>query len=413
MLKLNFLKNNKIYLYVTSLKLANKLISFLSFIFLVNKLNPNNLGEFVFCLSIISILSIFSLPGINISLIKFFDKKNNFFLKASLLSLKFSFIASLILLIISIYYYLSSNTVLSISFLLASFFFPLLKGLLSWKGKKIAENHQKKLIELEFFNTILLNTLMVSSLLVYNKTQNLILLIYLIIPSLQNLLLFNIERKKINRDINEEFIKEINIGKKYSKYQLMPLITKEIDKISVFYILSSYELAILAVIQKFPEFIKNLTNEIIFYFFNKLSKLESYSKEIRNIQIKLSLIFFFICAFFTFFIYPFIYNFFFKNEYLEYLILSQILIITVAVSYDEIFKVNFINSQLKNKSILQLNMYNSFFKFLISPIMVFLFGLWGAVYSIITQRIFNRILISFIIKKYHIKEIKLKKMKKI
>ena len=188
MLKELFYK--KFYLNISTSIISRgfqKILNFISFLFIVNNISPEILGNFQFVLSILMTVSIFSLNGMNISLIAALSKKkNDFFLKATKLSFSYSFIGSIILIIFSLYNFINGENAMAICFIIASLLNPFFKGLLSWKVKKISFGKYLELSKIELLNSIILNLFLILSVIFYTNDQIYLVLISVLIPSLQN-----------------------------------------------------------------------------------------------------------------------------------------------------------------------------------------------------------------------------------
>ena len=184
-------------------------------------------------------VSIFSLNGMNISLIAALSKKKNgFFLKATKLSFSYSFIGSIILIIFSLYNFINGENAMAICFIIASLLNPFFKGLLSWKIKKISFGKYTELSKIELLNSIILNLFLILSVIFYTNDQIYLVLISVLIPSIQNIILFLKETKFKTKNSINKFRKETKYGFQYSVQEIFPILAKEIDKIIIYFFLT-------------------------------------------------------------------------------------------------------------------------------------------------------------------------------
>lgn len=379
-----------------------KILNFISFLYIVNNFSPEILGNFQFVLSILMTASIFSLNGMNISLIAALSKKKNgFFLKATKLSFSYSFIGSIILIIFSLYNFINGENAMAISFIIASLLNPFFKGLLSWKVKKISFEEHVELSKIELLNSIILNLFLIISVIFYTNDQIYLVLISTLIPSLQNVILFLQERKLKTKNSLNKFRKETKYGFQYSVQEIFPIIAKEIDKIIIYFFLTPLSLGFYYVLCRLPEFVKNFMQEIIFFIMPKFAKQKFYSNKLKKMTNFFNLISFLLIILFAFTIYPFIYKSIFNFEYHEYLFMSQVLLCSLGFTTDVLIKGGFISTQLKIKSFKRYTIFNSMVKIILSPILIYFFSIWGAVYAIVIQRVLTKIYVDYLLKMYH------------
>ena len=221
-------------------------------------------------------VSIFSLNGMNISLIAALSKKKNgFFLKATKLSFSYSFIGSIILIIFFLYNFINGENEWHM-FYIASLLNPFFKGLLSWKIKKISFGKYTELSKIELLNSIILNLFLILSVIFYTNDQIYLVLISVLIPSLQNIILFLKETKFKTKNSINKFRKETKYGFQYSVQEIFPILAKEIDKIIIYFFLTPVSLGFYYVLCRLPEFIKNFMQEIIFFIMPKFAKQKFY-----------------------------------------------------------------------------------------------------------------------------------------
>lgn len=348
------------------------------------------------------ISSIFSLNGMNISLISALaNKKYGFFIKATKLSFSYSFIGSIVLLFFSLYNFFIGENIMALSFVVASLLNPFFKGLLSWKVKKISFGKYLELSKIELLNSIILNLFLILSIIFYVEDHIFLVLISILIPSLQNVILFSKERKNKTKNSINKFKKETKYGFQHSIQEIFPIIAKEIDKIIIYFFLSPLSLAFYYVLNRLPEFIKNFMQEVIFFILPKFAKQKFYSYKLDKITSIFNIISFGLITVFAFTVYPLIYKFLFAIQYHDYLFMSQILMCSVGFTTDVFIKGGFISTQLKIKSFKRYTIFNSIIKILLSPVLIYFFNIWGAIYAIIMQRISSKIYVNYLLKKYH------------
>src|SRR4030065_620153 len=123
---------------------VNAIGGFVLNIILVRFLDLANLGNYKTFFSVVNILILFSIVGLNNSISKAVAKKYKvFFIKATNLSIIFSTIASLILVILAFTYYRSS--VVKYALIYSSLIIPFYFGLNTWESFYLGQRNFKKI----------------------------------------------------------------------------------------------------------------------------------------------------------------------------------------------------------------------------------------------------------------------------
>jgi O-antigen/teichoic acid export membrane protein len=386
-------------------RIFQKILNFVSFLYIVNNMPPDVVGNFQFVISLVMTTSIFSLSGMNMSLMTTLSrKKNGFFLMATNFTFRYSFLGSIILLIISIYSFIIGNNAMAISFAFTSVLNPFFKGLLTWKVSQISSGRHLELTKVELLNSITLNLLLIFSVSQYIGSHIYLVLISVLIPSVQNFILFFREKNLHTKKNKNKFKKEIKYGFQYSLQDIFPLIAKEIDKITIYFFLSPASLAFFHVLSKVPDFIKNFNQEVIYLILPKFAKQHFFSNRLNKITNLYNLFNSFFIVLFAFSIYPYIYKIFFISQYQEFLFMSQVLMCSIALTSDVFVKGAFISTQLNIISYRKYTIYNALIKIMLSPILIYYFDIWGAIFAILFQRLFTKIYINYLLKIYHKKK---------
>lgn len=396
------ISNFKIISFPVFSRLIQKIFNFCSFIFIVNNLSPEIVGNYQFVISILMLCSIFSLSGMNISLLTTISRKKiGFFLEATKLSFLYSWLGSLILICFAIYFYFSNNQTMAICFVLSSLINPFFKGLLSWKTSKVSRGNFLQLAKIELINSLSLNLLLILTVMNYKNDHIFLILLFILIPSIQNIIMFFVEKNKHIIKTKKSFNSEKKYAYEYSVQEIFPLASKEIDKITIFFLLSPVNLAFYQVMIKLPEFIKNFLQEIIYFIMPRFAKLKNYSKKLASANNLLQLISGIIIIIFAFTLYPYIFKIFFNEQYHEFILMSQILLCSLGLTTDVLIKGSFISTQLKISSYKRYTISNSLIKIILSPVLIYYFNIWGALYAILIQRFFTKFYLNYLIKKYH------------
>jgi len=199
-------------------------------------------GTYSFIISMLAILSIFSLPGMETSLVKAFAKKRDGTLKlATKERLKFSLIGSLASLCIFFWYFSKGNSELSLAFLIISLLLPFKESLdlfsPFWTGKKDFKKRSIYTIV-----PTLVSTLAVAVTIYLGQSPALIVLSFMLSLSLVNLLFLALT---LNQKENDETDPEsIRFGKDLTVVSAISMLANNVDKIILWKFFGPIQLAI-------------------------------------------------------------------------------------------------------------------------------------------------------------------------
>lgn len=147
--------------YVFALRILQQFISFVSFFFIINHVPKDVIGHYQFVLSVIALVSIFSLPGIRNALMQSVARhQGGFFNKATKLSFLGSVVGSLFLLFIAAYHLFIADFFMAIAFIIAALMMPFSHGLLSWRSSYAGEERFKMLSIIEASATLILSVML-------------------------------------------------------------------------------------------------------------------------------------------------------------------------------------------------------------------------------------------------------------
>ncbi|GAI86711.1 unnamed protein product, partial [marine sediment metagenome] len=231
--------------------------SFILNIFLVRYLSVSDLGNYKLFFSILNILIIFSINGLNTSIVKSVVKKYNvFFIKATKISLSFSTLASLALITLSLTLYKDAN--IKYILIYSSILIPIFFGLNTWESFLLGKKNFKKIfiIDLLIISTKLTACIIV---LVFYQNYNIVILAILASISIYNIFLFFLTTKelkgmKFNPDEDKKLIKH---GSKITAASIVSIMAKNIERIILFSVSSSTLVGVYSIANIIPMFTKN------------------------------------------------------------------------------------------------------------------------------------------------------------
>ena len=363
-------------------------------------------GNYQYILSLIGIISIFSLPEIGSALIQAVARGfDGSFISGFKTQLRWGLLASISALGISGYYGLQGNKNFFLCFLIVAVFLPLFNALLIYSsflaGKKLF-NIQIKYdsISQVIATIIMILTLLLIKKIFFNLQLYIILIIIISVYFLSRTILrsfFFIATKNRLKPNSKQDPRTIIFGKHLSISSVADIISNYLDKILLFHYLGAAELAIYSFAILIPQQIKSPLKHIGDLSLPKFSVRSR--KEIRETILKKILLLALLITglvFIYIIIAPLIYQIFFP-KYLDSISYSQLYalsIIPLSFSLGSVFR-----AKMMTKEIYQITIIIPLIRAVLFIILIPLYGVWGAIISILVTRICSAILSLFLIKR--------------
>ena len=208
-----------------------------------NLLNPVPYGQYKYLASLFGILSVFSLPAINGTLIQAVARGYEGNLEKSFrIKLKWSCLGSLIATILGFYYLWHGNNALALPIFLLAIFLPIFQA----SNIYIAFLNARKLFKYQAEYTLFNRTIFITGiLLTLFLSQDIIwiFLAYLLLNSSINFFLYSWTKNKIKHNQKVDS-KSISYGKHLSFLGILGGLASSLDKILIFHYLGAVPLAI-------------------------------------------------------------------------------------------------------------------------------------------------------------------------
>ena len=384
--------------HVALLRGTQKTLSILTFYFLVRSISKEEFGDYSFIITILGLLSIFSLPGMGNAIIQSVARGHSGTYRKSI---KINMLGGLCVSIICIclaFFYYGTKPDLSICFLIIAAFAPIFQGLSQWrayeKGKENFSIISRIGIVVAFIQSLstIVIIIMIPGSIIWP------LVTFLVPQSLCNLgmTLYTLRDVKRNTEIELESFK---YGIETTIYSIFNILGNHIDKILLFTLLSPAALAIFVAAEKIPELIKTSIQDVSKVLVPRFAKHEKYTKRIDRLLMLFSIGAAAFCILFALFILPHLIHLIFGNAYDESIIYAQGLMISVAIGNNATMRAAFIKSKLDTKSFKIYTVSLSVIRVVASGIAIPLLGLWGAIVSTIIYRLCMVTIIHIIMKK--------------
>lgn len=243
-----YTKTDMVYLFrggswLTLGQIGNSLISFILSIIFANFLAKEVYGTYQYVLSVVGILSVFTLSGMNTAVVrsvaKGFDRtvKSAFWIK-----LRWGILGSLAGFALALYYAIQGNTTLAIAFLISAMILPLHDASALYSdfllGKKQFQRHVARLLvtRIAFFAAIVL-------LLQLSMNVLFVVATHLLLYTALQLFFFRSITARLDTNAASDRDAE-SYGKHLSIMNVVGIIATNLDRLVVFYFLGSAQLAI-------------------------------------------------------------------------------------------------------------------------------------------------------------------------
>ncbi|HOY55877.1 MAG TPA: oligosaccharide flippase family protein [bacterium] len=387
----SFLKTDTRYLahggfWLTLAQIISTGSGFLLSVAFANLLPQETYGTYKYILSILSLLSIPTLSGMNTAIVRAAARGYDGTLKPALNAKMrwgtLSAVGSLAL--ASYYYFLGANNQLAMAFLVAAVFLPFMDSFTLFdshlQGKKKFDITTK-------YNTVIkiVATLSMVATLFFTSKIIFILLAYLAPYTIIRLVYLKITLKK-HLDNNKIESGALSYGFHLTAISILANITTQLDSILMWHYLNPTSLAIYAMALAPINQIKSLLKSFVVI---SMPKMAEQDKEIikKSLPLKIikSILILSIFIIALIFVLPYVYKIFFP-KYLESIKYAQLLALTLILFPERLLSISTLVHANK-KIIYFTNILNPAFKILLLFLLLPTYGISGAIAAILVQQI--------------------------
>ncbi len=398
-----YVKTDMVYLakggfWLTLRQMVSAVFGLLLIIAFTNYLSKEIYGTYKYVLSIASILAIPTLTGMGTSIVKSVARGyEGSFIPALKTKLSWGIFSSLASLGLSGYYFFQKNITLAICFLIAACFLPLLNSFNLYTSFLNGQKKFKLQVKYNIITQIIATAFL---LIVLFFTKNLFLLIFTYFFSYTILhfifLKITIKKTRLNQRQDPQ---AISFGKHLSLINVIGIIASQLDKILIWHFLGSTSVAIYLIATSIPVKIKDFLKSISILALPKFSqqsvqklKKKIGEKTIRSFLITIPIVILYIfCA-------PSIYKFLFP-QYLESIIYSQILILSLPIIIPLILLSTILVSQSQKRNLYYFNIISQIIKTILFLVLIPIYSIWGAIWTTVIFHFANFALLVFLLNK--------------
>ncbi|MFZ5559783.1 MAG: oligosaccharide flippase family protein [Patescibacteria group bacterium] len=383
--------------YLTIGNIISFAASFLLAMVFARLLPKETYGEYRYILSIMTMIGIFALPGMDDALLQAVAKRfEGCFKKAFKEKIRWGILGSLTCLIIAGYFFFKNNLDLTVSFVIAGVFFPLMEATgiyLSYLGGKKLFGIQTKYTVL----TQIISAFAIIITLIFTKNLIGLVLIYFFSNTFLRsiFLLYNLKRLPPNKKEKEKFI---NFGKHLSFLRIVHTIAAQIDRLLLFHFLGAVQVAIYSFatlpVSEANIFLKNIR-------LLALPKLATRSMEEikKNLLKKVAKATILIAPLVLLYIIiaPYFYKIFFP-QYTESVFFSQLLFLTILTFPASLIALSF-QAQMAKKELYQFSIISPLISIILLVILTPIYGIIGAIIAQLIAHLFTVCFSMFLFRK--------------
>ena len=353
-------------------------------VILARFLSVDDYGNYKLAFSVIEVLALFSLTGLNTGVIKATAKNYPYFFKRAIrLSFLGSLLASIILLILSFTMY--SHSVIKHILLYATALVPFIFAFNTWQSYYVG----RKEFGSFFWITIPISIIEICIIwTIISLTKNIVTIAtaVLIYTAATNLIISSNLLKKVSKsEIDRNKEKEFTIyGFKMSAMGIFGVLSANIEKIILAAVASPSAVALYSVAWMMPKALREGLRNILNVPSMKFASMNEKDNRLvlrKNLGYLLLIsICLFLIAYFTL---PFVIKLFFGTKYINSIFYSQLLLLTIVVVPANVLIIDVAAYQGSGNSYVKLNMGLTILKLILFFLLIPIFKTYGIIFSVI------------------------------
>jgi len=375
-------------------------LSLLTTYFLANILTIEKYGQYQFILSVVSMVSIFSLIEFANTLMQSVARGySGSFRKMLPYPIISSLIGSIILVVCAYWYGIKENNFhIFLCFSISSLLLPLTHGLRIWVGFKIGKEKFLDYSKVELITLACTNIGIIGSVLFAPDTYVGAVIFVMFIPALVNLIMVARLLKLIPKDdIIEDGV--IGHGIQSSFHMAFSRVSNHADKVLLFMFVDAMSVALLVAADRVSDLLRSAVQDLATALAPSFAKTESYTRKIDNFFKVLCLIVGFFMVLFSFTVLPHLLTMIYGDKYEPAVRYAQILIVALSVSNLASFQFRYIRSKLDTKNVRNIMIITSLSRITMSCIFIPVLGLYGAILSTVLYHLILTFMTDYRIRK--------------
>lgn len=378
-------------------QMATSASAFVVMVALANMVDKAEYGEYRFVISMILILSIATLPGMNTSLVQATAQgKTGQLVATTKTRMKYGILGSVASLLIAGYYFINNNTSLAISFAIVAMFLPFYNTFFGYyfylQGKQLF--NQSAIVQ-GLSRVLFLIGMLTTAYLA--PTAPYLIAMYMAVTLVMQYVGYRwtISHHPEDQSQKSETHETTSYGVYLSMWASPNLIAAQASVVLIWFFIGDIEAAIYAVALTIPMEFNRLGSILNQVAMPKMSKGATDIHALFRKIIKLEIIFLFIWIGYTVTA-SHIFNFFFP-EYPEAVIYSIVLMLMIFLVPRMILHA-LINAKKMRKTIQKVSIITPVFHIILAASLIPLYGLWGAIFATLLSWLIECILLLVLVK---------------
>lgn len=354
--------------------------------FLARSMSREAFGEYNMVLNAIGVLTVFSLSGLNNSIMQAVARGYAGTYRATVpIAFASSVLGSAVLVALAGWYYWYGHPQLAQGLLIAAFLFPFAHGLLQWKSVITGNGRFGQLLLHDGLASVMTYSLIVVMVLSYPGEYVLPVVVALLIPGLYNVVLTAAKYRQIPADAPVE-ADNIGYGIETSFFSSLGAIGSNLDRLLLFFFLSPSVLAVFVAAGRIPDLLSGAMQDVSAVLAPRLAKHEAYTRRLDRIFALLSMIYGGAIVLLAFTAMPYLVTFLFGDAYADAVPYAQALTCSAAIGYLANLRFRYIRSRIDARSFRDITLISSAVRVVAFLILVPPFGLVGAVIATFAYR---------------------------
>ena len=381
-------------------RVVQRIAGLVSLYFVARHLSLAEFGQYQFTAVALAALAFFALPGLDNAVMQLSARGSNvLYGRAVKFSIYFSFLGS-ILLLISAFVLNTSHPEMLGPLLIAAALFPPYLAMAQWKSVLVGEARFLKLAVLEGATAILTNGGLIAGVFLHASAPWVFVLLYLLPTALVNLVttLFYLRRMKSLASMKESDA-PFRYGLETSGVTAVSMIGEQVERLAIFLLIGPATLAIYIAGDRLSELVRSVFQDAAAVLAPRFSRMSTYEGRIERAILLISVAAGVAILLFAVTLAPHALVLIFGPTYALSIPFAQALLVSVAVGNVGQFQFRFIRSQLDSSSFRQITLWTTGVRIVGSLVLIKLFGVWGAVASLIIHRLAISIVSSAMIRR--------------
>jgi O-antigen/teichoic acid export membrane protein len=381
------------------LQVLQRLLGLVTTYFVVRVLSQDGFGNYQFVLSVVGVVSIFGLPGINNAVMQSVARGHPGTYRISVRPAVLSgLVGSVVLLGVGCWYYFLRGDELSVSFLVAALIFPLAYGLTQWKGLKTGLEDFVGVVRLDGVAAMATSLLIIGTVIYVSDDFAVLVAIILVVQAVLNVVATTAAYRQVQR---EESVEKgsIRYGTVTTAYMVFGHVAIYVDKLLIYAFMTPASLAIFVAAERFPELIRGAIKNLGSALAPRFARHKYYTRRVARAFTTFSIISGAAIVAFAFTVLPWLLVFIFGEDYQESVPYAQVLMCSVAIASSVPLRGRWIKSQQDAASFRDVNVLIAICRIVASASLIPFFGIKGAVISAVVARTAGVAIIHFVMKK--------------